>query len=140
MTNPLLIGGVVDLLSKGLDKIFPDKAERERAKLALLQAQQAGELKELEISMSAIIAEANSSDPWTSRARPSFMYVMYILLLASLPMGVLSAFSPDSAKAIIAGYEGWLGAIPSDMWWLFGAGYLGYAGARTFEKKKGLAK
>lgn len=140
MTNPLLLGGVVDLLSKGLDKIFPDKAERERAKLALFQAQQDGGLKELEISMSAIIAEANSSDPWTSRARPSFMYVMYVLLLASLPMGVLSAFSPETAKAIVGGFEGWLGAIPPDMWWLFGAGYLGYAGARTFEKRKGLVK
>ena len=140
MADPLIIGGVVDLISKGLDRIFPDKAERDKAKLALIQAQQDGQLKELEISMSAIIAEANSSDPWTSRARPSFMYVMYVLLLASLPMGVLSAFNPETAKAIISGFEGWLGAIPSDMWWLFGAGYLGYAGARTFEKKKGLAK
>ena len=139
MTNPLIIGGVVDLLSKGIDRIFPDKVEREKAKLALVQAQQDGQLKELEISMSAIIAEANSSDPWTSRARPSFMYVMYILLLASLPMGVLAAFSPEASKAIIEGYSGWLGAIPSDMWWLFGAGYLGYAGARTYEKRKGVA-
>ena len=139
MPNPMIVGGVVDLLNKGLDRIFPDKAERDRAKLALLQAQQDGQLKELEISMSAIIAEANSSDPWTSRARPSFMYVMYILLLASLPMGVLSAFNPGAAGAIIEGYAGWLKAIPSDMWWLFGAGYLGYAGARTFEKRKGVA-
>lgn len=139
MANPLLVGGVVDLLSKGIDRIFPDKVERERAKLALLQAQQEGQLRELEISMSAIIAEANAADPWTSRARPSFMYVMYVLLLASLPMGVLSAFSPEAAKAIIEGYEGWLSAIPQDMWWLFGAGYLGYAGARTYEKRKGVA-
>ena len=139
MANPLLVGGVVDLLSKGIDRIFPDKVEREKAKVALLQAQQEGQLRELEISMSAIIAEANAADPWTSRARPSFMYVMYILLLASLPMGVLSAFSPEAAKSIIEGYEGWLAAIPSDMWWLFGAGYLGYAGARTYEKRKGVA-
>ena len=67
MADPLIIGGVVDLISKGLDRIFPDKAERDKAKLALIQAQQDGQLKELEISMSAIIAEANSSDPWTSR-------------------------------------------------------------------------
>lgn len=140
MTNPLLLGGVVDLLSKGLDKIFPDKAERERAKLALLQAQQEGELKELEISMSAIIAEASSSDKWTSRARPSFMYVMYALLLASIPMGVLFAFSPATSTGIVQGFQLWLGAIPEEMWWLFGAGYLGYAGARTFEKRKGLEK
>jgi hypothetical protein len=139
MPNPLVIGGVVDLLGKGIDRIFPDKNERERAKLALLQAQQDGQLRELEISMSAIIEEARSEDPWTSRARPSFMYVMYVLLLASLPMGILSAFSPETADAIATGFKNWLGAIPSDMWWLFGAGYLGYAGARTFEKRKGVA-
>ena len=55
MPSSLIIGGVVDLLSKGIDRIFPDKVEREKAKLALFHAQQAGELKELEISMSAII-------------------------------------------------------------------------------------
>lgn len=140
MANPLLVGGLVDLLTKGLDKIFPDKAERDRAKLALLEAQQAGLLKELEISMSAILAEANSRDPWTSRARPSFMYVMYALLLSALPMGFLTAFYPDAAAAVTTGFGAWLGAIPDEMWWLFSAGYLGYAGARTYEKRKGLAQ
>lgn len=140
MANPMIVGGIVDLLTKGIDRIFPDKVEREKAKLALLQAQQEGQLKELEISMSAIISEANSADPWTSRARPSFMYVMYILLLASLPMGLLFAFSPDTAANVTKGFGDWLKAIPEDMWWLFGAGYLGYAGARTYEKKRGLAK
>jgi hypothetical protein len=140
MPNPLIIGGVVDILSKGIDRIFPDKVERDKAKLALLQAQQAGELKELEAAMNIIVAEASSPDPWTSRARPSFMYVMYVLILASLPMGVLTAVFPETAQAIISGYKDWLAAIPSDMWWLFGAGYLGYAGARTIEKSKGVAK
>lgn len=140
MANPMIVGGVVDLLSKGIDRIFPDKAERDKAKLLMLQAQQEGQLKELEVSMSAILAEAGSADPWTSRARPSFMYVMYVLLLASLPMGLLFAFSPDTAANVTKGFGDWLGAIPEDMWWLFGAGYLGYAGARTFEKRRGLAK
>jgi len=27
-----------------------------------------------------------------------------------------------------------LGAIPENLWWLFGAGYLGYTGARSFDK------
>ena len=140
MANPLIIGGVVDILTKGIDRIFPDKVERDKAKLALLNAQQAGELKELEAAMNIIVAEASSPDPWTSRARPSFMYVMYLLILASLPMGLLTAVYPEAAKAIIEGYKNWLAAIPSDMWWLFGAGYLGYAGARTIEKSKGVAK
>jgi hypothetical protein len=64
---------------------------------------------------------------------------MYVLLLASLPMGFLFAFSPETAAGVTTGFGSWLGAIPDEMWWLFGAGYLGYAGARTFEKRKGVA-
>ena len=140
MPSSLIVGGVVDLLGKGLDRIFPDKVEREKAKLALFQAQQDGQLKELEVSMSAIIAEANSSDPWTSRARPSFMYVMYLLLLSAIPMGFLFAFDPGTAAGVTEGFKDWLGALPDELWWLFGAGYLGYTGARTFEKGKGMVK
>jgi phosphotransferase system glucose/maltose/N-acetylglucosamine-specific IIC component len=102
--------------------------------------QQNGELKELETRMSAILAEANSPDPWTSRARPSFLYVIYVMVLMAIPMGVLSAFRPDMAGAIAAGMQAWLAAIPEDLYVLFGVGYVGYAGARTFEKRKGAVK
>lgn len=130
------LGAVFDFGSKIIDKLFPDKTEAEKLKLAMLQQQQAGEFKDLEMRFSAIVAEANSRDPWTSRARPSFMYVMYALLLASLPMGVLFAFQPDTAQAVTDGVGRWLNALPEELWWLFGAGYLGYSGARTFEKVK----
>ena len=130
------IGAVFDFGSKVIDKLFPDKAEAERLKLELLRQQQAGEFKELEARYSAIVAEAQSADPWTSRARPSFMYVMYLMILASIPMGFLFAFRPDVAMAVTAGVKNWLAALPEEMWWLFGAGYLGYSGARMFEKVK----
>lgn len=130
------LGAVFDFGSKIIDKLFPDKTEAEKLKLAMLQQQQAGEFKDLEMRFSAIVAEANSQDPWTSRARPSFMYVMYALLLASLPMGVLFAFQPDTAQAVTDGVGRWLNALPEELWWLFGVGYLGYSGARTFEKVK----
>jgi hypothetical protein len=129
------LGAVFDFGSKIIDKLFPDKTEAEKLKLAMLQQQQAGEFKDLEMRFSAIVAEAQSQDPWTSRARPSFMYVMYALLLASLPMGVLFAFQPDTAQAVTEGVGRWLNALPEELWWLFGAGYLGYSGARTFEKR-----
>lgn len=130
------LGAVFDFGSKIIDKLFPDKTEAEKLKLAMLQQQQAGEFKDLEMRFSAIVAEAQSQDPWTSRARPSFMYVMYTLLLAALPMGVLFAFQPDTAQAVTDGVGRWLNALPEELWWLFGAGYLGYSGARTFEKVK----
>lgn len=130
------IGSIFEFGSKVIDKLFPDKTEAERLKLELLRQQQAGEFKELEARYSAIVAEAQSADPWTSRARPSFMYVMYLMILASIPMGFLFAFRPDVAMAVTAGVKNWLAALPEEMWWLFGAGYLGYSGARMFEKVK----
>lgn len=130
------LGSLFGLANTVIDKLFPDKAEAERLKLEFLRQQQAGEFKELETRFSAIVAEAQSTDPWTSRARPSFMYVMYALLLASLPMGVMFAVNPETAVAVTEGFGRWLQALPEELWWLFGAGYLGYSGARTFEKVK----
>jgi hypothetical protein len=131
------LGSLFDFGGKIVDKLFPDKNEAEKAKLELFRLQQAGEFKELEERMSAIKAEASSADPWTSRARPTFMYVIYALILASLPFAALFAFNPTVAESVVTGFKKWLEAIPSDMLALFGVGYVGYAGARSIEKVKG---
>ena len=90
--------------------------------------------------MSAIIAEAQSADPWTSRARPSFLYVMYAIILFAIPMGVLSAFSPQMAQDIGNGITGYLRGLPDELYALFGTGYLGYTAARQWGKAKGIDK
>jgi len=132
-----IITAVMPVLGKVLDRILPEDPEKRReAELALIQLQQAGELREVEVQLSAIIAEANSADPWTSRARPSFLYVVYLTILAGIPMGLLFAVSPDIANNVTTGFKGWLGAIPQEMWTLFGVGYLGYTGARSLDKRK----
>jgi hypothetical protein len=135
-----VVGGLFTIGEKLIDKFFPDPEEAARKKLEMAQLIQSGELKELETRMSAILAEANSSDPWTSRARPSFLYVVYIILLASIPMGIVYAVSPELAQNITAGYKAWLAAIPEEMWTLFGVGYLGYAGARSWDKRNQVKK
>jgi len=126
--------GILNIGEKLIDKLIPDPTAKAKAKLELATLAQDGELKELETRMSAILAEANSSDPWTSRARPSFLYVIYVLILAAIPMGFLTAYNPEVAKAVTTGMQNWLAAIPDPMWQLFGAGYLGYTGAREFGK------
>lgn len=131
---------VLGIFDGVLDKIVPDAAERDKIKAEMYRLQSEGQLKELETRMSAILAEANSKDPWTSRARPTFMYVIYVLILASLPMGVLHAFNPELAFNIADGFNNWLTAIPSDLIALFGVGYVGYAGARSIEKIRGIDK
>ena len=119
-----------------LDKLFPDPAERAVAEAKLQQAQIDGDLRKIERQLSAIVMEAQSTDRWTSRARPGFMYVVYIYLLSAIPFGVLFAIEPTRALAVTNGISAFLAAIPSEMWTLFGAGYLGYTGARTLEKRK----
>ena len=128
------VGSLISLGSKLIDKIIPDPAERARAKTELLKAENEESLRELNAQMSTIVMEAQSKDPWTSRARPGFLYVMYIMILFSIPMGVLHAQYPAVAADVTTGVKDWLSAIPGEMWTLFGAGYLGYVKKRSDDK------
>ena len=131
-----LIGPITSII----DKVIPNKAARDKAKLELLQLQGSQDLAEINARLSAIVAEANSHDPWTSRARPSFLYVMYLLLLWALPMGLLAAFRPDKALAIGQGMNAYLSGLPEPLYALFGTGYLGYTAARQWGKIAGSDK
>ena len=127
-------------LASIIDKIIPDKAARERAKLELLELQGSQELDAVQARLSAIVAEAGSADPWTSSARPSFLYVMYALLLWALPMGLIAAFRPEAARDIAAGMNAYLSGLPEPLYALFGTGYLGYTAARQWGKIKGVER
>ena len=131
-----LIGPVASII----DKVIPNPAQRDKAKLELLAMQGSQELAEIQARLSAIVAEANSHDPWTSRARPSFLYVIYVLLLWALPMGLLAAFSPQTAKEIAEGMNAYLSGLPEPLYALFGTGYLGYTAARQWGKIAGSDK
>ena len=113
---------------------------RDRAKLELLKLEGSQELEEVRVQMSAILAEAQSADPWTSRARPSFLYVMYLLLLWSIPMGLIAAFRPEAARDIASGMNAYLAGIPEPLYALFGTGYLGYTMARQWGKIRGVER
>jgi hypothetical protein len=131
-----LIGPITSII----DKIIPDKEARDKAKLELIRLQGSQDLAEIQARLAAIVAEANSNDPWTSRARPSFLYVMYALILVALPMGILAAFEPQMALAIGSGMNAYLGGLPDSLYALFGTGYLGYTAARQWGKISGSDK
>ena len=127
---------IVNLGAMFLDKFIEDPDKRREAKIQLIEMQQQGELKQLEVSMSAIVAEANSTDPYTSRARPSFMYVIYIIMLLSIPTAVLSVFYPAEVATGVKNFGNYLHAIPEWMYATFIAGYLGYTHYRSEDKKR----
>jgi len=133
-----IIESLIGPIASIIDKVIPDKEARAKAKLELLALEGTQELKQIEARLAAIVAEANSRDPWTSRARPSFLYVMYALMLFALPMGVISAFDPQAAQNVSAGMTAYLRALPTELYTLFGTGYLGYTVARQWGKAKGV--
>lgn len=135
-----LLQSLIGPITKLLDKIIPDKEARAKAQLELIKLEGSQEMELIEARLQAIVAEANSKDPWTSRARPSFLYVMYVLILTALPMGLLSAFNPGAATDIANGMNAYLSGLPEPLYALFGTGYLGYTAARQWGKVKGVDK
>ena len=132
-----ILESLISPIASIIDKVIPDKAARERAKLELIKLEGSQELATIQTRLSAIVAEAQATDPWTSRARPSFLYVMYAMILWSIPMGLIAAFDATAAQAIAAGITGYLGAQPEPLYTLFGTGYLGYTVARQWGKIAG---
>lgn len=133
------VSAVANAISNITDKIWPNPTEVEAAKIAEMKERTADACALIDANNRAAVAEAGSSDAWTSRARPSFLYVMYALILWAIPMGMISAFSPATALAVAEGFKAWLAAIPAQLWDVFGLCFTVYAGSRLIEKVKGVA-
>ncbi len=85
-----------------------------------------------ELQVKAITAETQSQDKYVSRARPTFLYVMIAAIGYSLIVApVVNAFLHKGLVPM---------EIPGAYLELFGVSFLGYVGARTWEKTKGASK
>lgn len=133
-----ILGQLIGPIGKIIDKVIPDKAAREQAKLELLKLEGSQEMEAVKTQLSAILSESKSADPWTSRARPSFLYVMYVIILWSIPMGLIAAIRPEAALSIANGMNAYLNGLPEPLYALFGTGYLGYTAARQWGKIRGV--
>ena len=134
----VLVGPLASLAGELIDNLFETEEEKASARAKLMKLEQQGALQEMQVHLSAILAEAKSKDPWTSRARPSFLYLMYavigFIVFCGAPLGI---FYPSEMEQAAANMARLLNAVPESLWWLFGAGYLGYTGARSFDKWRG---
>lgn len=135
-----LIENIIGPIAGLIDKIIPDPKARDAAKLELIKLQGSLEMESLRTQLSAVLAEAQSPDPWTSRARPSFLYVMYAMILWAIPMGLIAAVRPEAAAQIASGMNAYLNGLPEPLYALFGTGYLGYTFARQWGKGRGSEK
>lgn len=127
---------LIPLLEPVIKNVFPDKEQQDKALLELMAMQHTADAKMLEHRMSAIVAEANSEDPWTSRARPSFLYVIYLILVLCVLGSIIGIWHPAEMKQAAENMGLLFNAIPDPLYALFGAGYLGYTGAREYGKSK----
>lgn len=130
------ISGISELLTTAIDKIWPNPEDKAKAEAIAITAAADSAIRQLEAAQAVMLAEAKSEDKWTSRARPSFLYVVYILLLASIPMGIIHAIDSKLAADLTAGMQAWFKALPDSIVDLFQWVMLGYMGARSWDKTK----
>lgn len=121
------LGALLDIGGKILDKVFPDPAQAEQAKLKLLEMQQNGELAQIaadtaeQQELTARLQADMNSDSWLSKnIRP--MTLLFILG-GYFIFAMMSAFDLDTNKAYVELLGQWGMLIMSF-----------YFGGRTLEK------
>lgn len=135
------VTAALDIGGKLIDHFFPNAAERDAAKLKLLELQEKGELAQMTGQLEINKIEAGSSSLFVAGGRPFIIWVCGVsLALSYIPKAlVLSAFWAYQAWATIHAGGQTLPVFPdlgtTDLLGLLGA-ILGLGGMRTFEKVK----
>lgn len=128
------IAGVTNLLKDGIDKIWPNPTDEAAAKVAIFKAQAEAAVVQLQAAQAVMLAEAQSNDPWTSRARPTFLYVMYGVIILCFIGAIIGIWYPLQVNQAATNINALFKAIPDPLYQLFGFGYAGYSITRSFDK------
>lgn len=130
---PIAVGALLEVGSKILDRLFPDPAQADAAKLELLKMQQTGELAQMTGQMEINKVEAASPSVFTSGWRPFIGWVcgagcawnwivlpvaQFVFQVAGHPLPVDQADLSEMLPVLI--------------------GMLGLGTLRTYERNKGL--
>ena len=59
----MILDSLIAPIASIIDKVIPDPAQRDKAKLELLQLQGTQAMQQVQTQLSAIVAEANARDP-----------------------------------------------------------------------------
>jgi len=130
--NPLL-APIFGLVGTVIDRLIPDKAAAEKAKLEMAAALQAQEFQ-IQIEQIKVNAnEATSTNWFVAGARP---FIMWTCGFAMAYVSILEPIARFAAK-VWFGYEGEFPVIDTDLTMQVLFGILGLGAARTFEKIKG---
>ena len=125
----ILVDALLGIGGKLIDKLIPDPAAQDAARLELLKLQQSGELAAMLAQTDVNNVEAASSSVFVSGWRPAIGWVCALAMAYQyLVRPFLVAFHPALA------FPG----LDDNLWQLL-AGMLGLGGLRTFEKVNGVA-
>jgi hypothetical protein len=124
IVSTLLTGGLFQGINGLIDRI-KGKSPEDAARLAELAQKYQDDILNADVQMQQVAganiqADAKSGDKFTQRARPSFMYVVEVILVCNYIVFPLINRPPL--------------ALPEPLFWLFGSAILGYTGARSWEK------
>lgn len=134
--NPLLVGGILDIGSKVIDKLFPDPQQKMQAQMELMKLQQDGAFKELDtiVELSKAQTEINkveaSGDLFRGGWRPACGWIcasglFYTFILRPIAPPVIAL---TTGKAIE------LPPLDDNTLMTLLFGMLGLGGLRTFER------
>lgn len=120
-----MLATILGLVPSILDKVIPDPAERDKAKLEFMKQQQSGLLTELQGQIDIIQEEAKSEHWLTANWRPLTMLTFVVIIANNYILyPYLSLFWPEAPQL----------SIPPDMWDLLKIGLGGYVVGRSAEK------
>lgn len=129
-------GPLTALITNLLDRLglTPEQKAQAQQHMIDLQAQADQADRDLQAKLADIagqnIRAETQSQSWLARnARPGFLWCMTIVLFFNVLVPLFGQHWHLQAVD-----------IPSAMFELFGAGFLGYTGARSYEKKQGKAQ
>lgn len=133
---------LIPLFSELLNRVLPDKAQADTAKLKLLELTQAGVLAELDAQVKLAVGqmevnkvEASSVNPFVSGWRPAAGWVCVLALGSQFVFGPFAEW----ASAIVGNPVQWPMLDFSQLLPIL-LGMLGLVGARTTEKIKDVAR
>lgn len=136
MAPALFIGPLLDMAGKIFDRVIPDKAAAEKAKLEMAATLQGQEFQ-VQLAQIAVNAEEAKSTNWfVAGGRPCVMWI------CAFALGYASIIEPIARFVAKVGF-GYVGEFPQidtnlTLQVLFGI--LGLGAYRAYEKSKGVAR
>lgn len=123
------IGDLIDQFHMSPDQKAQMQQAAQELEVQRSQIESARDEALAELQSKNITAETESEDAFVRRARPSFLYVMIIgIAFSIIVFPVVNLLTHKGLQMV---------EIPTTYLDLFGVSFLGYTGARTWEKTRG---